>query len=161
LLDDILVSSQTEFLRTYATIGSEIAAYGGPDWSGVTPGNNDGRYGSQINREEKKGSPVVPESHNKVCEEGEFVMYSVLVIRGQYQAGNYEGDTFVPGSEITRPIFLRSFTDNSVGLFIFSCMMMTVHKQTFTFDSLLCSILIFSYRVPLRYFVVRQLRQLR
>jgi hypothetical protein len=87
-----------EFLRTYPTLGAEIASFGGPDWTNVTPGANDGKFGSNIQRDAKKGSPVVPNSHTKVYEEGEFVLYSILILRGQYQAGTYEGDVFVPGT---------------------------------------------------------------
>ena len=57
-----------EFINTYANLGSGIAAFGGPDWSSDTPGRNDGKFGGAIQRDEKKGSPVVPGSHVKVVQ---------------------------------------------------------------------------------------------
>lgn len=103
----IYLSNQpTEFLKTYANIGSEIASFGGPDWSVGTPGQNDGKFGAGLQRDKKKGSPVVPESHHKVMAEGDFVMYSITVIRGQYEAGKYEGETFIPGEGV---IFLSLY----------------------------------------------------
>ena len=91
---------ENEFLKTYDTLGSEIAGYGGPDWTNSLPGRNDGNFGSAVSRATKKGSPVVPGSHVKVCAEGESIMYSIVVLRGQYEAGKFEGDTFVPGNSV-------------------------------------------------------------
>ena len=87
-----------EFINTYASLGAGIAAFGGPDWSSETPGRDDGKFGSNIHRDGKKGSPVVPGSHIKVLSEGEYVMFSLTILRGQYEAGKYEGETFVPGT---------------------------------------------------------------
>lgn len=61
------------------------------------PGGNDGNFGDKIQRAAKKGSPVVPGSHAKVCAEGDYIMYSIVVLRGHYEAGKFEGETFVPG----------------------------------------------------------------
>lgn len=81
-------------------MGSSIAAYGGPDWSADTPGKADGRFGAGVQRDKKKGSPVVPGSHVRVLSEGEYVLFSVTILRGQTEAGRYEGDTFVPGQKL-------------------------------------------------------------
>jgi V-type H+-transporting ATPase subunit C len=89
---------ENEFVKTYDSVGSDIAAYGGPDWTNTMPGRNDGNFGAAVPRASKKGSPVVPGSHVKVCQEGEYVLYSIVVLRGQYEAGKFEGDTFVPGN---------------------------------------------------------------
>jgi V-type H+-transporting ATPase subunit C len=35
-----------------------------------------------------------------VCAEGEYVLYSIVILRGQYEAGKFEGDTFVPGNNV-------------------------------------------------------------
>ena len=86
-----------EFLNTYSNLGAGIAAFGGPDWSSEIPGRNDGKFGSSIQRDGKKGSPVVPGSHQKILAEGEYVMFSIAILRGQYEAGKYEGELFVPG----------------------------------------------------------------
>jgi V-type H+-transporting ATPase subunit C len=91
---------ENEFIKTYESIGDEIAAYGGPDWTNSLPGRNDGNFGPAVPRASKKGSPVVPGSHIRVCQEGESVLYSVVVLRGQYEAGRFEGDTFVPGNSV-------------------------------------------------------------
>lgn len=47
-----------------------------------------------------RGSPVVPGSHKRVLEEGESVMYSILIIKNKYLPGHFEGDVFVPGEFI-------------------------------------------------------------
>lgn len=91
---------ENDFLKTYDTIGTEIAGYGGPDWTNSLPGRNDGNFGAAVTRASKKGSPVVPGSHTKVCQEGESVLYSLVVLRGQYEAGKFEGDTFVAGNSV-------------------------------------------------------------
>ena len=36
----------------------------------------------------------------QVCAEGEYVLYSIVILRGQYEAGKFEGDTFVPGNNV-------------------------------------------------------------
>ena len=41
---------------------------------------------------------MVPGSHVKVLTEGEYVLFSLTILRGQYEAGKYEGETFVPGT---------------------------------------------------------------
>ena len=35
-----------------------------------------------------------------MCAEGEYVLYSIVILRGQYEAGKFEGDTFVPGNNV-------------------------------------------------------------
>jgi len=57
---------ENEFVKTYDTLGADIAAYGGPDWTNMMPGRNDGNFGAAVARASKKGSPVVPGSHVKV-----------------------------------------------------------------------------------------------
>lgn len=101
----IITTNFIEFLKTYESLGSEIASFGGPDWSATTPGSNDGKFGAGTQRDKKKGSPVVPGSHFKVMAEGDYVMISITILRGQYEAGKFEGDTFVPGKAIFLPLF--------------------------------------------------------
>lgn len=87
-----------EFLNTYHTIGSDIAAFGGPDWTNsASIGTDDGKFGKGVKRTAVQGSPVVPGSKKKVAEEGESVMYAITVLRGHYQAGYYQDDVFVAG----------------------------------------------------------------
>ena len=85
-------------------MGADIAAYGGPDWTTSNPGGNDGRFGASVQRAAKKGSPVVPGSHLKVLAEGDSVLYTIVVLRGQYEAGKFEGETFVPGNLLNTAI---------------------------------------------------------
>jgi V-type H+-transporting ATPase subunit C len=86
-------------LNTYANIGSEIASFGGPDWSRNTAlGQNDGKFGPALDRASVKGSPVVPGSAKKVLEEGDSALYAVTILRGHYQAGVLVDETFTPGS---------------------------------------------------------------
>ena len=92
-------------MKSYAGLGSEIASFGGPDWSSDTPGQNDGKYGAGTGRDKMKGSPVVPESHHRLLAEGDYVMYSVTVLRGHSEAGRFEGETFVPGISTSSPFF--------------------------------------------------------
>ena len=41
---------------------------------------------------------MVPGSHVRILAEGDYVMFSVTVLRGQTEAGKYEGDVFVAGN---------------------------------------------------------------
>jgi len=87
-----------EFERSYSTIGADIAAFGGPDWTNsVSVGRNDGNYGSKINRNSTKGSPVVPGSAKKVHEEGEFILFTIGVLKGHYEAGLVVDDVVTNG----------------------------------------------------------------
>lgn len=90
-----------EFLRIYETIGEDIASYGGADWGGsFNPpnlGKDDGNFGPKSNRGSVKGSPVVPKSAVKIYSENDVHLYTVTILKGQYEAGYYEGDEFVQG----------------------------------------------------------------
>ena len=57
-------------------------------------------FGAQVDRHQKKGSPVVPGSLEKVMEDNDSVLYTVTVLKGMYEAGYYEGEEFVPGTKI-------------------------------------------------------------
>lgn len=83
------------------TMGAELVGYGGPDWSS-NPNElgKDKNFGSQVDRHNKKGSPVVPGSLKKVMEDNDSALYTVVVLRGMYEAGYYEGQEFVPGTKI-------------------------------------------------------------
>lgn len=88
-----------EFENTYETLGSSIAAFGGPDWSSSEAiGTDDKKYGNFIDRLSKKGSPVVPNSHKIIYEEGESILYSVVILKGHYSAGNFKDDVFINGN---------------------------------------------------------------
>lgn len=94
-----MVQLKTDFRNKYASIGDSIASFGGPDWTNsVSLGQNDGKFGPGVKRSAVKGSPVVPNSLKKVFEEGDMLLFSLTVLRGHYQAGQYVDDEFVPGN---------------------------------------------------------------
>ena len=82
-----------EFLKTYDKLGESIANYGGPEVGAV--GSNDGKFGSALRatRAASKGSPVAPDSAIKIKSEGDVVLYSVIVLKGQHEAGGIEEGT--------------------------------------------------------------------
>lgn len=94
-------SVQDEFLTEYATIGASIAVFGGPDWekNSASLGTNDGKFGPalQKKRASVKGSPVVPRSAKLVKETAEAVLYTLTLLKGHYEAGEYVDEVFVPG----------------------------------------------------------------
>ncbi len=94
----VIVALLTEFRGKYASIGSTIASFGGPDWTNSAAiGQNDGKFGAGVKRSAVKGSPVVPNSLKKVREEGDSVMFAVTVLRGHFQAGQFVDSEFVAG----------------------------------------------------------------
>ena len=94
----------SEFLRTYESLGSEIAVYGGPDWTSTfNPqglGKDDGNFGPECKRDAVRGSPVVPGSATKIYAEGEALLYTVTILKGHYVAGVLEGNDFTPGNSV-------------------------------------------------------------
>lgn len=93
---------EQEFLNTYTSIGKEIAAYGGPDWqaSKATIGTAGEKFGADANRAAKKGSPVVPGSAVKIHTENDTLLYSMVILKGHYEAGTLNGDEFVQGKQV-------------------------------------------------------------
>lgn len=96
---------ENEFLSTYLELGSSIACYGGPDWGSTgmsRVGQNDGNFGPDLSngRAAVKGSPVVPGSAVRVKEEGDSVMFAMMLLKGQYQAGTIVDGTFTAGSYV-------------------------------------------------------------
>jgi len=82
-------------------MGGELVGYGGPDWSNSPSGLGQSyQFGSQVDRHQKKGSPVVPGSLEKVMEDNDSILYTVTVLRSMYEAGYYEGEEFVAGTKI-------------------------------------------------------------
>lgn len=61
---------EKQFLEEYATIGNDIAQYG--------PKTGPGKM---------KGSPVVPNSARKLLEDGNSCVYTITLLKGQYQPG--------------------------------------------------------------------------
>ncbi|KAF0682856.1 Aste57867_25043 [Aphanomyces stellatus] len=72
----VVPKSQEEvWLNEYATIGADIAEFGPKQSRGAV-----------------KGSPVVPNSSRKLLEEGEACLYTVTILKGQYQSGAYDSE---------------------------------------------------------------------
>ncbi len=96
-----------EFLKTFATIGADIAAYGGPDWEKNNNFcRNDGNFGSEDKRRSVVGSPVVPITPTKVVTIGDSHMYKMSVLKGHYLAGKMVGDDFSQGNKIFNILLL-------------------------------------------------------
>jgi len=89
------------FLKAYEKLGSTIVGYGGPDWT-----NEPHRlgqpvmFGTLVDRYQKRGSPVVPNSIQRVHQDHESILYTITILKSQYEPGYYEGDEFQPGTTI-------------------------------------------------------------
>ncbi|OQR81600.1 H - or Na -translocating F-type, V-type and A-type ATPase (F-ATPase) Superfamily [Thraustotheca clavata] len=68
-------SQEEAWLNEYEKIGEDIA-----------------EYGPKKSRGTVKGSPVVPGSSRKLFEEGDSTLYTVTILKGQYQSGTYDND---------------------------------------------------------------------
>ncbi|KAI9922215.1 hypothetical protein PsorP6_000220 [Peronosclerospora sorghi] len=77
-------SLEQQWLQEYAQIGDHIA-----------------EYGPKTERGNVRGSPVVPGSSRKLLEEGDLAVFTVTLLKGQYQPGflDKEGN-FEPGSTL-------------------------------------------------------------
>ncbi|EGZ26421.1 hypothetical protein PHYSODRAFT_359667 [Phytophthora sojae] len=75
---------EEQWLNEYAQIGDQIA-----------------EYGPKGSRGNVRGSPVVPGSSRKLMEEGDSAVYTVTLLKGQYQPGfvDKEGN-FEPGTTV-------------------------------------------------------------
>ena len=90
-----------KFKESVYKLGSKIVGYGGPDWSSdPTKLGEPVNFGSQVDRHQKRGSPVVPGSLQQVHSDNESVLYAVTILKGQYEAGYYEDDEFQQGTKI-------------------------------------------------------------
>ncbi|KAF0732959.1 hypothetical protein Ae201684P_018540 [Aphanomyces euteiches] len=79
----VVPKSQEEvWISSYSTIGEDIA-----------------EFGPKQSRSSVRGSPVVPNSSRKLLEEGDACLYTVTILKGQYQSGTYDQDgNFEAGS---------------------------------------------------------------
>lgn len=92
---------EEEFMTNIESIGKDIVGYGGPDWSSNPRALGTAvQYGSLVDRHGKRGSPVVPGSVKLVKEDGESTLFTVTILKSQYEAGYYEGDDFMPGTKV-------------------------------------------------------------
>jgi V-type H+-transporting ATPase subunit C len=91
--------AKENFIKTVETLAGDAVGYGGPDWS-TDPSNLGGpvSFGQQIDRQKVRGSPVVPGSVQLVKADEETILYAVTILKGQYEAGYFEGSDFHPGT---------------------------------------------------------------
>jgi len=89
------------FLNGYESLGANIVGYGGPDWTNDSAKlGQPVKYGTLVDRHEKRGSPVVPGSRQLVHQDSDSLLYAVTILRSQYEPGRFEGDEFQPGTKI-------------------------------------------------------------
>lgn len=90
------------------SVGNQLAGFGGPDWSrDPSKLGEPVKFGSLVDRHKTRGSPVVPGSLTKIHSDMDSILYAVTILKGQYEAGFYEEDKFIPGSHID---FEKEFT---------------------------------------------------
>lgn len=92
---------EEDFMANIEHIGSDIVGFGGPDWSrNPMELGKAVQYGSLVDRHQKRGSPVVPGSVKLVKEDSDSTLFTVTILKSQYEAGYYEGDEFVQGTKV-------------------------------------------------------------
>jgi V-type H+-transporting ATPase subunit C len=93
--------AEEDFMTNIESVGSDIAGFGGPDWSSNPRDLGTAvQYGSLVDRHGKRGSPVVPGSVKLVKEDSDSTLFTVTILKSQYEAGYYEGDEFMPGTKV-------------------------------------------------------------
>mmetsp|Transcript_16954 Transcript_16954/g.20706 ORF Transcript_16954/g.20706 Transcript_16954/m.20706 type:complete len:421 (-) Transcript_16954:287-1549(-) len=93
--------SEAQFMENIESIGTGLVGFGGPDWiSNPRDLGTAVKYGSLVDRHQKRGSPVVPGSIKLVKEDPESTLFTVTILKSQYEAGYYEGDEFMPGTKV-------------------------------------------------------------
>mmetsp|Transcript_7750 Transcript_7750/g.8983 ORF Transcript_7750/g.8983 Transcript_7750/m.8983 type:complete len:420 (-) Transcript_7750:1151-2410(-) len=91
--------AKENFESSIANLGSDVVGFGGPDWSKDSSKlGGPISFGNQVNRRKVCGSPVVPGSAQLVKSDDESILYAVTILKGEYEAGYYEGNEFHAGS---------------------------------------------------------------
>lgn len=92
---------QESFEAGYEKIGSDLVGYGGPDWSrDPTRLGEPVSFGAHVDRHKVRGSPVVPGSKQLVFADDDSVLYTVTILRSQYESGYYENGEFQQGTKV-------------------------------------------------------------
>jgi V-type H+-transporting ATPase subunit C len=82
-------------------IGSDLVGYGGPDWSrDPTKLGEPVSFGANVDRHKVRGSPVVPGSKQLVFADDDSLLYTVTILRSQYESGYYENGEFQQGTKV-------------------------------------------------------------
>jgi len=91
--------AKENFETTIESLGDDVVGFGGPDWSKDSSKlGGPISFGNQIDRRKVRGSPVVPGSAQLVKADEESILYAVTILKGEYEAGYYEGNEFHAGS---------------------------------------------------------------
>jgi V-type H+-transporting ATPase subunit C len=91
--------AKENFESSIEGLASEVVGYGGPDWSSdPTKLGEPFSFGNQVDRQKVRGTPVVPGSVQLVKTDDESILYAVTILKGEYEAGYYEGSEFHAGS---------------------------------------------------------------
>jgi V-type H+-transporting ATPase subunit C len=89
------------FEKNVEKLGSDLVGYGGPDWSrDPSKLGEPVAFGSNVDRHKERGSPVVPGSVQLIHSDEDTILYTVTILKSQYEAGYYEGDKFQAGSAV-------------------------------------------------------------
>ena len=81
--------------------GADLVGYGGPDWSrDPTKLGEPVSFGAQVDRHKVRGSPVVPGSLKQVHSDHDSILYTVTILKSQYEAGYYENGEFQQGTKV-------------------------------------------------------------
>ena len=92
---------QDGFEASYEKIGNDLVGYGGPDWSrDPTRLGEPVSFGPNVDRHKVRGSPVVPGSKQLVFADEDSLLYTVTILRSQYESGYYEGGEFQHGTKV-------------------------------------------------------------
>jgi V-type H+-transporting ATPase subunit C len=84
-------STQDFFVANVIKISEELAGYNTPDWTADPSQLGKPRnFGTALNRNSKRGSPVVPGSVKLVLEDHDSAVYAVTILKHQYEAGYYD-----------------------------------------------------------------------
>jgi len=97
----IAISKQSKenFESSIESIANDVVGFGGPDWSRDSSKlGGPISFGNKTERHKVKGSPVVPGSIQLVKSDDESILYAVTILKGQYEAGHYEGNEFQAGT---------------------------------------------------------------
>lgn len=82
-------------------VGSDLVGYGGPDWSrDPSKLGEPVNFGAKVDRHKVRGSPVVPGSMKQIHADGDSILYTVTILKSQYEAGYYENGEFQQGTKV-------------------------------------------------------------
>jgi V-type H+-transporting ATPase subunit C len=94
-------SIKETFESSIYKVGSDLVGYGGPDWTrNPTKLGEPTSFGADVDRHKVRGSPVVPKSLQLVHSDDDSLLYTVTILKGQYEAGYYENDEFQQGTKV-------------------------------------------------------------